>query len=257
MDDLSSTWPAGLGGRRWWLAAGGAIALLLVLLPFDRALSLWAQGWPPAIREPLAAVTRYGESDWILYPAAALFVVTVPLALLSPWRLMRLMLWQFAGLYAFIFLAVGVPNLFTLIVKRIIGRGRPEHFEQTGLLGLRPNWLDWSYQSFPSNHTTTAVALAVAIGFLAFRWFPIGVVFAIAIGVSRLSLGVHYPTDVVAGAMVGTVGAYAVRWGFARRGWVFREAPAGHIVVRPMSSMQRYLSLMRRRIGPGRRPDRP
>ena len=63
------------------------------------------------------------------------------------------------------------PSVFTLIVKRFVGRGRPMHYDQTGLFGFRLNWWDWSYQSFPSGHATTAFALAAVIGFVSPRWF--------------------------------------------------------------------------------------
>ena len=257
MTNLSRPWPLGLGEKRWWVAVAGALVLLAVALAFDRQLSLAAQALPDAVRQVLAQFTPYGESGWILIPAAVLFVVTALVALLVRWKLMRTMLWQFTSLYAFIFLGVGLPSLFTTLVKRLVGRGRPVHFDDTGLLGFHTNSFDWTYQSFPSGHATTAFALAAVIGFASERWFYPMLLLASFIGLSRITLGVHYPTDVIAGAIVGLIGAYAVRWVFAGRGWMFDRKPDGRIVARPMASLRRYLALKRRGIAPKPQPDRP
>jgi undecaprenyl-diphosphatase len=257
MIDLSRRRPPGFGEKRWWLGVAVLAVLLGLALLIDRPLSLWAQSAPKPVHGVMVVVTRYGESDWILYPSAILYVVTVFVALLARWKLMRTMLWQFAALYAFIFLGVGLPGLFTTLVKRLIGRGRPMHFEDTGLFGLHWNWLDWTYQSFPSGHAATAFALAMTIGFLSRRWFYPALLYALAVVASRLILGVHYPSDVLAGAMVGVAGAYLVRAVFARRGWAFRVAPDGRIAPQPMSSMRRYLALRRRGSARAPLPGRP
>lgn len=257
MTDLSKAWPLGLGGARWWLPALASVALLTVALPFDHQLSLWAQSWPAPVRGALEQITPYGESAWILIPAAVLYVVTALVALVIRWKLMRLLLWQFAALYAFIFVGVGLPSLFTTLVKRLIGRGRPMHYDDTGLFGFHLNWLDWTYQSFPSGHSTTAFALAAVVGFLSERWFYPALALAATIGLSRITEGVHYPSDVIGGAIVGIIGAYVARWFFARRGWMFRIGADGRIHGRAMSSLKRYLAIKRRDIAPKPQPDRP
>lgn len=257
MIDLSRPWPLGLGEKRWWIAVGAAIVLLGIAFTADHPLSLFAQGWPQPLRDALAQVTPYGESAWILIPAGGLYVVTALVALLVRWKLMRTMLWQFAALYAFIFCGVGAPSLFTAIIKRFVGRGRPMHYDQSGLFGFRLNWWDWSYQSFPSGHSTTAFALAAVIGLIAPRWFYPGLLFGAAVALSRVTEGVHYPSDVIAGAIVGLLGAYAVRALFARPRWMFKHTPDGRIVARPMSSLKRYIELKRRGNAKAPQPDRP
>lgn len=257
MVDLTTRWPLGLGEKRWWLTVTVMLAVLAVAVVFDHQISLWAQGWPEPVRGPLEQITRYGESDWILLPSGALFLLTALVALFVRWRLMRTMLWQFAALYGFFFAGVGLPSLIATIVKRVIGRGRPEHFDQYGTLSFGPNWLDWTFQSFPSGHATTAFALAAVIGFVSPRWFYPGLVFAAAIAVSRVSLGVHYTSDVVAGAIVGLVGAYLARLIFASRRWMFEPTLEGRIRTRSMSSLRRYLALKRRGSAPAQQQSRP
>ncbi len=256
MTDLSKPWPLGLGTRLWWMPVLAGVVLLGLVAFIDAPVSIWSRSWPDGLHDFFAAITNLGLGDWILWPAAVLCVATAILARFVRWPLMRTMLWQFVALYAFIFLGVGVPSLVSTIVKRLIGRGRPIHLIDTGLFGFRPNWLDWTYQSFPSGHATTIFSMAMVVGFLSPRLYLPAMAVAVAVGVSRISVLAHYPTDVIGGAMLGVVGAYAVRWYFARRGWLFVRDAAGRIHSRPMLALTRYLSLKRRGIAPAPRPGR-
>jgi membrane-associated phospholipid phosphatase len=64
--------------------------------------------------------------------------------------------------------------------------------------------------SFPSGHTTEAFALATSLSMAYPKWYVIApsFVWASAVGYSRLDLGVHYPSDVLAGAILGSGSAY-------------------------------------------------
>jgi len=63
---------------------------------------------------------------------------------------------------------------------------------------------------FPSDHATAAFAIAVVLVLrLGLRWLPV-LVAAAALAVSRVLVGVHYPADVLAGAVLGTAAAVAV-----------------------------------------------
>ena len=87
MLDLSRRWPLGLGDRRWWLTVAAMLGVLAIAVVFDHPISVWAQSWPESVRGALEQITRYGESDWILYPAGALFVVTALVALFVRWMM--------------------------------------------------------------------------------------------------------------------------------------------------------------------------
>lgn len=97
---------------------------------------------------------------------------------------------------ALLTLGVGGAVLLNLLLKAIFQRGRPELWERL----VTEN----SY-SFPSGHAMASSALAFSIVVICwptrFRW--VGVTLAVAymlvIGLTRLYLGVHYPSDVIAG----------------------------------------------------------
>lgn len=64
--------------------------------------------------------------------------------------------------------------------------------------------------SFPSGHTSTAFQTATSLSLAYPKWFVIApsLLWASAVGYSRMDLGVHYPSDVLAGAIIGSGSAY-------------------------------------------------
>jgi undecaprenyl-diphosphatase len=225
----------------WLLVAVAFTVLLFAIYWVDVPISVWGQSTLQPARDFFLFVTEFGASDWILIPALALFLVSWLLSLIIKQHVPRLALLQMTGVWAFIFVAIALPGLLINVVKRLIGRARPMLLEQPDSPLFRYIFNDWTYQSFPSGHATTAFGLCFVLSFMAPRIFPGMLVFAVLVSVSRIIIGVHYPTDVLGGAVFGMFGAYAVRNFFAARGWVFRKQPDGRIVPRELSAVRRLI----------------
>lgn len=67
-------------------------------------------------------------------------------------------------------------------------------------------------KSFPSAHTTVAFALATTIFFWNKKWGTAALVLALLIGIARVAAGVHYPSDIIGGALLGAGTAMAVKF---------------------------------------------
>ncbi len=237
MIDLRKPWPLGLSRSSWWLFLLALVIVLALLATVDIAASRGAIGWPDQWRAPFFFITDYGLSDWVLIPSLVLMMVFFLLrfVLRDIWRRASA---ELAMLSAFIFVGVGLPGLMTNLLKRLIGRGRPTEFEASGAFSFQNVFNDWTFQSFPSGHSATAIAMAFTIGFLWPALFPLLCVVGLVVAVSRVPVGMHYPTDVFAGIIVGMLGAYLVRNFFASRGWLFARQANGLIVPKPLVALR-------------------
>lgn len=107
---------------------------------------------------------------------------------------------------------VGWAALVTLIVSNtvgeIIGRLRPYETSMEIARLIPP---PMTTHAFPSSHTAVAFACAAALTYGRPSWGLIALVAATAVGLGRVFVGVHYPTDVVAGAILGMICASLVR----------------------------------------------
>ena len=104
------------------------------------------------------------------------------------------------GIAALIALAASAV-IDNVLLKNIVARPRP-YDVITGLTSLVGAQKDYS---FPSGHTGSSFAAAIVmLRMLPKRYGVPAVVLAALIGLSRLYVGVHYPTDVLAGMMIGT-----------------------------------------------------
>jgi membrane-associated phospholipid phosphatase len=199
----------------------GLDAMEIGLMPPRGAGALW----------PVRILTDFGKSAYVLCAlAAALFAV----ATILPWLhgAARSTLLRFGTHLRFVFFAVLVPVLAGEIVKWIVGRGRPFVGGEANAFNFAHFAGTEAYASFPSSHAITSFALAFAVSAVWPGARPMMFVYALLIATTRLVLLAHHPSDVVAGASIGVIGATFVQYWFAARRLGFSIDRDGAILPR-------------------------
>lgn len=235
-------WPAG----KLALAAAAVIAVFaLTQYFFDAAAIVYARTLPRPLLDFFDWVTDFGKSGWFLWPLGILFLVLAALQ----GRLSQASQGVMAAIMVrvgFLFVAIGIPGLFTTVVKQFIGRARPFVGGVADPYLFKPfTWAVAAWASLPSGHATTAGSVLVAFGTLWPKSRPYLMIYALLILVSRVVLTSHHPSDVLAGFLVGAVGTLMVRHYFALRRLSFAAGPDGHLHVYSSPSLKRIKSVAR------------
>ncbi len=127
------------------------------------------------------------------------------------WYTMLFIFWVMQGIaysLQIVYLLVG-SSLGTSIYKLLktkTTRPRPYQVHQVIHLGERP--LD--HFSFPSGHTLHAVMATLVFGYIQPVLLLLMLPFTVLVALSRMVLGLHYPTDVLVGALIGATVAIAI-----------------------------------------------
>jgi undecaprenyl-diphosphatase len=148
-----------------------------------------------AVEDPLLFYVNASE---------ALFIATLAVVFLAAHGA-RFASWRravvAAGLSAGLALAIGKA------ISELVDRSRPFVADPGGVHLFSGHVADGS---FPSDHATAAFAIAVAILLRKRGWGIFALVAAAVLSVGRVAIGVHYPSDVLGGAALGTAAALAL-----------------------------------------------
>ena len=120
------------------------------------------------------------------------------------WLTMLAGLWMLEGLFylvqlLYLIMSGSIGTVIYKILKQKTTRPRPYQVHQVIVLGERP--LD--HFSFPSGHTLHAVMVTTTLGYIQPILLLLMLPFTILIALSRMILGLHYPSDVLVGAVIG------------------------------------------------------
>jgi undecaprenyl-diphosphatase len=239
-------WPAWRKPSR--LAPVGLLALLAVgdtMMSFDAPTIVAVGRLPVSVVDLFNFLTDFGTSDWLLVPVGVTLLGLAALVTPALTHVSRLIVTACAVRLGFVFAAIALPGLFATVIKRLIGRARPFiagdadpfHFVP---FGWRPD-----YASLPSGHATNVFAALVAIGLVSPRLRLPMLTYALVIAASRVVVLAHHPSDVIAGAFVGSVGALLVRDWFAGRRLGFAIDADGNVRALPGPSLHRLKAVAR------------
>lgn len=116
-----------------------------------------------------------------------------------------------AALLCIVILVV-TDQLSSSVIKAMVARPRPCH-EVNGvpvLQGIHLLVNCGGGKSFPSSHAVNNFAMATLFAFYYRRWTWAFFAWAAIVALSRVGVGVHYPSDILGGAIIGTVLAFAI-----------------------------------------------
>jgi undecaprenyl-diphosphatase len=98
-------------------------------------------------------------------------------------------------------------------VKPLFRRVRPFVNREARVVGIRP-----PDHSFPSGHTASSFAAATALAIFYPKAAPVAYTVATGVGMSRVHLGVHFPSDAAVGGVIGIGIGTLIAWLFKKRG---------------------------------------
>lgn len=205
----------------------GCNLVVLSLLIFDQPVSASVLQSQSVLRVMGAYVTELGKSGWILFACAILLFEALSLSRLAHSATARFHALFIGQVAAYLLATVSISGLLVNLAKRLIGRGRPLYQTDAGSFSLSPLHGGFQFESFPSGHATTVGAILMGFSLLAPRHRPVFLVAAIWLGMTRVLVGAHFPSDVLAGLTFGAWSSVIIAAIFARYGFLFEERDTG------------------------------
>jgi len=184
---------------RWAIASAG-LAIFVAIATLDRYAPAFAieHKMPGDLRAFFQCISFFGHGAGSLIAVSLIWSldrknkIAVPLVLGS----------------------VLTAGLVAAVVKVLVHRPRPfiDHATLSDSITFSEAVFQNSLQSFPSGHTATAFALATALSLLYRQGKPMFFLFAFLVGIQRIISQNHFPSDMLAGALIGVTSAKLVHF---------------------------------------------
>ena len=160
-------------------------------------------------------VTELGDSVWYFSIVLLIAIVAFVGKFLKIISSKLFLFLRDLSIFSFVYLSfVGIA---TQALKHIIGRPRPNHTDFEKGFGFNFFSTDASFHSFPSGHSSTIFAVALIMILLIPRLKIFFLFFAFVVAISRVVVGAHFTTDIIAGGLVALVSYKIVVSIFERR----------------------------------------
>ena len=209
----------------WKTWAFTTLALVaLAMFSRDGDLTLAARNEPLWLRTMAEHTTNFGKSGWILVLSGVIFLIAGFIARSADFEKHRVGAIYYATCSGYMFLSVALSGIIVNLVKRAIGRARPEFFDQLGAFHFQHFAGNAAFESLPSGHSTTDGAIFMVLSVLCPKYRVPLLVIGFMFAMTRIFVGAHYLSDVIAGYSFGMWYAYMSAIVFARHGFFLKKA---------------------------------
>jgi membrane-associated phospholipid phosphatase len=222
-NDLTAHWrrPHPPGAPFWplWLALTVLAFALLdgVSLAFDADEAHAAFQLNSHLVAIFQVVTKAGDSAWLFATSILTLLYALYRRSASTSRLAGARYGILASRAFYFFVVQAFSGLLSQLIKHLVGRARPRLIDELGPWHFDLFSIKAVLASFPSGHTISIFAAAASLAFFMPRHAAVLFALALPVAASRMIVGAHYPSDVLAGVFLGLGSALAVARFFARR----------------------------------------
>ena len=152
-------------------------------------------------------ITVVGDATWWLI----IFVLGLSITILGlkfdVTKTHTATLQRYQSIFWYLILSCLVSGVLHHILKILIGRFRPRYLFSQDLYGFSPLNFDIAMNSFPSGHSQTIFSICMCLSIIYPRYVTFFLLLAVMVGISRIVLLAHFPSDVIFGAYLGIVTA--------------------------------------------------